>query len=71
MTQQYQHNANTNTTESDKKWHKPNRPEKDISRLNTMVEQQQLEINELKSTVRKLQNEVRVAVNAFNLKNHG
>lgn len=49
---------------------KPTRVEKDLDALKKTIEQQQIEIDQLKSTVRKLQNEVRVAVNAFNLR-HG
>jgi polyhydroxyalkanoate synthesis regulator phasin len=42
-----------------------------ISALRTQVEQQSREIESLKKSVRRLQNEIRIAVNAFNLKNHG
>jgi septal ring factor EnvC (AmiA/AmiB activator) len=45
--------------------------EKNIKSLSDRVQQQDDELRELQRTVKKLRNEVRVAVNSFNLKNRG
>jgi len=45
--------------------------ERDIKSLRELVQQQDKELRELRRIVRKLQNEVRLAVNTFNLKNRG
>lgn len=45
--------------------------EHDLKKLSERVQQQDDEIRELRRVVKKLQNETRLAVNAFNLKNHG
>jgi cell division protein FtsL len=62
---------NNQSPDKEKKWREPNRLQNDIKSLRETVIKQQAEIDDLKSTVRKLQNEVRTAVNAFNLRNHG
>jgi hypothetical protein len=46
-------------------------PDPQMSGLKEQLAFQQKEIDALKRTVRKLQNEVRLAVNTFNLTNRG
>ena len=43
----------------------------DIRDLTSRLEAQEKELTELRQTVRRLQNELRSAVNAFNLRGHG
>jgi CRISPR/Cas system-associated protein Cas10 (large subunit of type III CRISPR-Cas system) len=45
--------------------------EKKINNLTERVQQQDEELRELQRLLKKLQNEVRTAINAFNLKNRG
>jgi hypothetical protein len=45
--------------------------DRDLQSLRDRVTAQELELQELRRTVRRLQNEVRGAVNAFNLRQHG
>lgn len=66
---QYQ-DTNNKKPRADTPSSKTTRGGKDLDALKKTIEQQQIEIDQLKSTVRKLQNEVRAAVNAFNLR-HG
>jgi peptidoglycan hydrolase CwlO-like protein len=42
-----------------------------LKSLQDRIAAQDQELQELRRTVRRLQNEVRSAVNAFNLRNHG
>jgi HAMP domain-containing protein len=49
----------------------PAATEKDLKHLIDRVSKQDDEIQELKKTVRRLQNELRLAVNTFNIRNHG
>ena len=42
-----------------------------VKSLSDRVDQQAQDLRELQRVLRRLQNEVRVAVNAFNLKRHG
>lgn len=44
---------------------------REIDSLRQQLAEQSREIDSLKRVMRKLQNEVRLAVNNFNLKNHG
>lgn len=44
---------------------------RDIRSLSDRVQQQDLEIRELQKILRRLQNEIRAAVNAFNLNRNG
>ena len=44
---------------------------KAIAELREQVVAQQRELDQLKRAIKKLQNEVRVAVNTFNLSRHG
>jgi hypothetical protein len=46
-----------------------NKLEKQMNSLSDIVRQQEKDLKELQRLVRKLQNELRVAVNSFNLKN--
>jgi hypothetical protein len=50
---------------------KPMAQDPQVSSLKEQLASQQKEIDALKRTVRKLQNEVRLAVNTFNLTNRG
>jgi hypothetical protein len=45
--------------------------QRDLRSLQDRVMAQELELQELRRTVRRLQNEIRHAVNAFNLTRHG
>ena len=45
--------------------------DRDLESLRDRVTAQDRELQELRRTVRRLQNEVRLAVNAFNLRQHG
>jgi len=45
--------------------------DRDLQSLRDRVTAQDRELQELRRTVRRLQNEVRLAVNAFNLRQHG
>lgn len=45
--------------------------EQHIKRLSDRADQQAEDLREIQRAVRRLQNEVRAAVNAFNLKHHG
>jgi len=45
--------------------------DRDLRDLTSRIEAQQKELTELRQTVRRLQNELRSAVNAFNLQRHG
>lgn len=42
-----------------------------VKRLSDRVDQQTEHLREIQRAVRRLQNELKAAVNAFNLKNHG
>ena len=64
---QYQHQESAQDTPVAK----PPVRNRDIDSLRQQLEEQSREIDSLKRTVRKLQNEVRLAVNTFNLRNHG
>jgi len=48
-----------------------NNTDQELRDLRSQVQRQQDEIIELQRTMRKLKNELRVAINAFNLKNNG
>jgi uncharacterized coiled-coil protein SlyX len=63
---QYQSNAAPQTLPI-----KPTAQDPQVSSLKEQLASQQKEIDTLKRTVRKLQNEVRLAVNTFNLTNRG
>jgi len=45
--------------------------DRDFRDLTSRIEAQQKELTELRQTVRRLQNELRSAVNSFNLRGHG
>jgi septal ring factor EnvC (AmiA/AmiB activator) len=45
--------------------------DRDLRDLASRIEEQQKELTELRQTVRRLQNELRSAVNAFNIQRHG
>jgi hypothetical protein len=63
---QYQSNTTPQTPPA-----KPTVPDPQVGSLKEQLAFQQKEIDALKRTVRKLQNEVRLAVNTFNLTNRG
>ena len=64
---QYQHQESTQDLPAPKSSVR----NRDTDALRQQLEQQSHEIDALKRTVRKLQNELRLAVNTFNLRNHG
>jgi septal ring factor EnvC (AmiA/AmiB activator) len=68
---QYQHTPRENASDAERKWRPPNQPQKDIATLKETVIQQQKDIDELKSMVQRLKNELRTAVNHFNSKARG
>jgi polyhydroxyalkanoate synthesis regulator phasin len=45
--------------------------DRDLRDLTSRLEAQEKELAELQQTVRRLQNELRSAVNSFNLRHHG
>ncbi len=64
---QYQHDPDTESAAV-----KPiDRPDRDLRSMQDQILTQQREIADLRRQMRRLQNELRLAVNTFNLKNHG
>jgi cell division protein FtsL len=70
---QYQHKSTPAAADTDAVVIKPNtkKVSQDIQRLEERILQQEKDITNLQRLVKKLQNEMRTAVNAFNSQKHG